>query len=247
MLRDLLDGVFNYFKVFKVASEYKLWKYLFYSGLISTFIGACLFYSAFQYGDIFGQSIFSWYKWDFGKDLISAIDDWVGIIIIAIFGVLIFKYIVLIVSSPIMSFLSEQYERQTTSFPALTSFSFLQVFQDLKRGVLLNLRNLFRELFIVGMLMVVGIFPVFTLFVAPLIFIVQSYFAGFGNLDYFLERHHDINGAVSFVKRYRFLAIGNGAVFLLLLMIPVLGWFIAPFFATLSGTIGAISRRELKN
>lgn len=242
MVKDLSDGLFKYLKVFQTASQFKLWKYLFYSGIFSMLAGALIFYLAYKLGDNLGGSLFNWYKWDFGSKVIDEMEDWIGGLLIGIFAILIFKYIVLIIASPFMSFASEQLERQLSAYPAHTNFSLSQALKDLNRGVVLNLRNLFRELFITLLLLILGLFPLITIAIPVVLFMVQAYYAGFGNLDYFMERHYNVKGAVAFVRKHRFLAIGNGSIFLLLLMIPVLGWFIAPFFATIAGTLAAVER-----
>ena len=42
-------------------------------------------------------------------------------------------------------------------------------------------------------------------------------------MDYTLERHFDYKSSVAVVRQNRGIAIGNGLVFLLLLLIPVIG------------------------
>ena len=207
MIKDFSEGVFNYLKVFRTATQYGLWKYLFFSGLLSMLVGALILYGAYSFGDNLGGSLFSWYKWETGSDFINKLEDWVGALLIAIVSVLIFKYIVLIISAPIMSFLSEQLERQVSSYPPHSNFSISQALGDLKRGIVLNLRNLSREILITLILLLLGLIPLLTIFIPVLIFIVQAFYAGFGNLDYFMERHFKVKGAVKFVKKHRFLAM----------------------------------------
>ena len=66
--------------------------------------------------------------------------------------------------------------------------------------------------------------------------LLQAYYAGFGNMDFFLERHYGVKGSASFVRRYNGAAFANGVIFLLILLIPVIGLVLAPFMATIAAT-----------
>ncbi len=69
---------------------------------------------------------------------------------------------------------------------------------------------------------------------------MQAYFAGFGNMDYTLERHFSYQKSIQFVKENKGIAIGNGLVFMLFLLIPFVGIiFIIPFSVT-SATIATV-------
>jgi CysZ protein len=61
-------------------------------------------------------------------------------------------------------------------------------------------------------------------------------------LDYTLERFYTVRQSVDFSQRHRGMAIGNGAVFLGLLAVPILGLFLAPALATAAATIAAVQR-----
>ena len=95
--------------------------------------------------------------------------------------------------------------------------------EQLIRAIRLNIRNLAKELLITIPILILKFIPGVNIFSTLLLFIVQAYYAGFGNMDYTLERHLTYRESVQFVKRNKGYAIGNGIVFMLFLLIPVLG------------------------
>jgi CysZ protein len=66
---------------------------------------------------------------------------------------------------------------------------------------------------------------------------MQAYFAGFGNMDYTLERHFSYQKSIFYVKNNRGLAIGNGIVFMLFLLIPFVGVILVHPFSVTAATI----------
>jgi len=62
-------------------------------------------------------------------------------------------------------------------------------------------------------------------------------------MDYTLERHFSIGESVRFVRANRWLAVGNGAVFMLILMTGI-GFLLAPPLATVAATIETAKRLE---
>jgi CysZ protein len=84
-------------------------------------------------------------------------------------------------------------------------------------------RNLILEVCITIPLLVLSLVPVLNFITAILLLLVQAYFAGFGNMDYTLERHYGYKESVQFVKEHKGVAIGNGIIFTLMLFIPFIG------------------------
>jgi len=56
-------------------------------------------------------------------------------------------------------------------------------------------------------------------------------------MDYTLERHLSYKQSIQFVNKYRGVAIGNGIIFMLMLLIPVIGIiFVLPLSVTAAST-----------
>jgi CysZ protein len=57
-------------------------------------------------------------------------------------------------------------------------------------------------------------------------------------LDYSMERHKkSTSESIYFIGNHKGLAIGNGMVFYLMHIIPVIGWIFAPAYAVIAATL----------
>ena len=89
------------------------------------------------------------------------------------------------------------------------------------------------ELLLTIPILLLGLLPVIGLLSTVLLFLVQAYYAGFGNMDYTLERHFNYKDSLNFVRKHRGVAVGNGIVFMLFLLIPIIGViFVLPLSVT---------------
>lgn len=192
--------------------------------------------------DDVGAWMAMWWPWDWGAGVVQTIASVFGGLIIAILGFLIFRQIILVVTAPIMSILSEKVEYLLTGRKE-SGWSLGRLVRDVVRGLRIALRNLVKELFFTIVLLLLGLVPVVTPFTTVLIFLVQSYYAGFGNMDFALERHFGYRDSVRFVGRHKAVALGNGIVFMLLLFTFV-GFLVALPLGTIAATIDVIKRLE---
>ena len=110
MIRDFTDMINAYLAAFGMASRYKLYPYLLYSGLLSLAVGLLIFSTAYGLSDELGSFLIDIYPFDWGIVIIEAIADWFSGILIALLGFFLYKYIILILVGPIMSPLSEKLE-----------------------------------------------------------------------------------------------------------------------------------------
>jgi CysZ protein len=153
-------------------------------------------------------------------------------LILVFFYFSLFKYLFLIIGSPLFAYLSERTEAiiEGRDF----TFSFGQLLKDMIRGIKLALRNMFWQTVYTVSILILSFFPVIG-WVTPLISLfVECYYYGFSMLDYSCERHKlSPSASIAFIAKRRGLAVGNGLVFYLFHCIP----FLAPSYAVVAATI----------
>jgi len=244
MFRGIIDGFGSYFSVLGFISKHRLYSYFLISGIISLIIGGAIVGVAYFFSDNLGALLFQLYPFESGSEYVLKILNAAAFGLVLILGFIVYKYLLLICISPFMAPLSAKVESIITGESTSSKFSLRQTSYEIIRGIRLSIRNLIRELGVTFILILIGLIPIFTVFITPLLFLVQSYYAGFANFDYYLERRANLKQSIMYVKQNRGLAIGNGAGFILLLLIPVLGLFLAPVMATVAATKSAIEARS---
>ncbi len=222
MIKNILSGIQAYFGSLSLISKLNLWKYFAVPMLISLITAIAIFTSAYGLSDNVGRFISKIWVWDWGKEAFTTISTVIGGLVIIVIGLILFKHIIMALSAPFMSPVSEKIEAHLTGNAPHSNrnTSFLQ---QLWRGIRVNGRNLIMELLISIPLLLLKFIPVVNILSSILLFTVQAYYAGFGNMDYTLERHFKYDESTVFVRKNRGLAIGNGTVFILLLLIPFIG------------------------
>jgi CysZ protein len=148
----------------------------------------------------------------------------------------LFKYLFLIIGSPLFAYLSEKTEAiiEGKDFP----FSWPQFVKDIVRGIKLALRNtLWQSVYTISLLLL-SLFPVIGWITPVIILFIECYYYGFSMLDYSCERHKlSPAESISFIGRHKGLAVGNGMVFYLMHLLPIVGCILAPAYAVVAATI----------
>ncbi|MBU2921717.1 EI24 domain-containing protein [Winogradskyella psychrotolerans] len=223
MINNILKGIQAYTGTFALISKLKLWKYFAIPILISIVTATIIGLSAYGFSDNMGRFIAKVWVWDWGKATFTTISTFIGGIMIVAIGLILYKHIIMALSAPFMSPVSEKIETHLTGVEQHnhrnTSFK-----DQLWRGIRINIRNLAKELLVTIPILLLNFIPLIgNIASSVILFLVQSYYAGFGNMDYTLERHFKYRESINFVGRYKGIAIGNGMVFMLFLLIPVIG------------------------
>ncbi|WP_299223730.1 EI24 domain-containing protein [uncultured Psychroserpens sp.] len=222
MIKNIFKGIQAYSGALSLISKLKLWKYFFIPIAISVITAIIIGLSAYGLSDNIGRFIAKIWVWDFGKETFTAISTLIGAIVVLAIGLILYKHIIMALSAPFMSPVSEKIEAHLMGKESHehrnTSFK-----EQLWRGIRINMRNLAKELLITIPILLLKLIPIVNIFSTVLLFLIQAYYAGFGNMDYTLERHFKYRDSIQFVRKHKGIAIGNGIVFILFLLIPVIG------------------------
>ncbi|MDQ3550629.1 MAG: EI24 domain-containing protein [Bacteroidota bacterium] len=244
MLKEIVISIQSFFEAHMFIKKHRLWKWI----LIPGFIYTILF--------IFGMYFF----WQSSNDAVTWLSSRIGLenwlqkqrsewlsfffmmmglilrLVLVFFYFSLFKFLFLILGSPVFAYISEKTESilEGRDFP----FSFKQLMKDAWRGIKLALRNAVWQTIYIFSLLLLSLFPLVG-WISPLIaLLVECYYYGFSMLDYSCERNKlSPSQSIDFIGRHKGLAIGNGMMFYLMHTIVIVGWILAPSYAVVAATL----------
>jgi CysZ protein len=241
MLKEIIISLQAYYHTHRFIIKHRLWKWILIPGLIYSIlfcVGIYLFYvsssSAIEFM-LQKSGIAEWIKNSWLSFLLIFAQIILNLILL-LFYFSLFKYLFLIIGSPLFAYLSEKTEAiiEGKEFP----FSFKQLMKDILRGIRLALRNMLWQTVYTISILILSFIPVIGWVTPLLALLVECYYLGFSMLDYSCERNKlSTAQSIRFIGRHKGLAIGNGMVFYLMHFIPILGWLLAPSYAVIAATI----------
>lgn len=241
-VKELLAGFNGYPKAHRVIMKHKLWPWIAVPGVMSFVYLLVLVILGTTFLPGVSASINQNWVPDFLSGgatyyLVSVL-LWLFLIIA---GYLSYQQIILILFSPILGYVSETVETKIYQQPP-PEFSLKDLIRDILRGLTINLRNLGWMLLLTGMAWLLSIIPLVGALISPfLIILIQSYYSGFGLVDYTLERkRYSVSESIAFVHQNKGRVTGVGLGFVLLLLVPLIGWFFAPGYGSVAATLAAL-------
>ncbi len=252
MLQEIIIAIQAYFKAHRFIVKNKLWKWIVIPGIIYALLFVAGFYLFWESSAHIIDYFFSktgikvWMQKDHGSLLrfLFIFGQVVLQLILILFYFSWFKYLFLIIGSPVFAWLSEKTESliNNKSYP----FNLRQFFRDIKRGISIAIRNtLWQTVYTVSVL-ILAVIPVVGWATPVLALFIECFYLGFSMLDYTSERKGlSSSQSIDFIGDHKGLAIGNGMVFYLLHLLPVLGWVIAPGYAVIAATLSLQSPQNI--
>jgi CysZ protein len=218
---------------------------------LSYFLGNTLYHyvSDYIYASIGFSQHTGWFMQILGFLLKSVLFIFFKIIFFFLFYFLS-GYIILILLSPLLSYISEKTEKilKQREYPFSWSVWMRQWWRSLK----LSLRNMFLLIVLILLVLFITFIPLIGWLVSPfaviLIFLLNAYFFGFSFMDYSFERKNlSISQSIKMVRKNKGLTVALGSFFLISYLIPYLGYFLAPFLAIFVTVAASMAVEEIKN
>ncbi|MEN9685174.1 MAG: hypothetical protein RLZZ28_960 [Bacteroidota bacterium] len=244
VLKEMIIAIQAYFEAHRFIQQHRLWKWILIPGIIYSLLF------------IFGMYFFSHTSSSFIEWIIlkTGLKSWLDTInssflgflftmgslllwlILMLFYFSLFKYVFLIIGSPVFSYLSEKTEAiiEGKEYPV----SIAQLWKDMKRGITIAARNsLWQTVYTISILLL-SLIPLVGWLTPILAILVECYYYGFSMLDYSMERHKRSPAeSIFFIGTHKGLAIGNGLIFYLMHLVPIIGWLLAPSYSVVAATL----------
>lgn len=252
MLKEIIVAVQSYYKAHNFIREHKLWKWIIIPGIIYTI----LFIISIYFFGVTANNFIEWISlktglrnWldKNGTGLLGFLFAFAGVmlwLIQMLFYFSLFKYIWLIVGSPVFAYLSEK----TASIIENKEFVFnsKQFIKDILRGIKIAIRNCLWQSVYMFSILLLSLIPIAGWLTPLLALLVECYYYGFSMLDYSFERKkYSASESIYLIGNHKGLAIGNGLLFYLMQLIPVAGWVLAPTYAVVAATLSLHEVKEL--
>jgi len=244
MLKEIIIAIQAYGKAHRFISIHKLWRWIIIPGILYMLlfvISMYLFWNTATNAVAYLNNITGLRAWleRMNSGWISflvSFGELVLTLLMLLFYFSLFKYLWLIIGSPLFAWLSEKTEAliEERDYP----FNLQQFLKDIWRGIRLAIRNTLWQTVYTVAIILFGLIPLFG-WVAPVIALfIECYYYGFSMLDYSCERHKlSPTESIDYIASHKGLAIGNGVVFYLMHLVPIIGWIFAPAYAVVAATI----------
>jgi len=232
-------GLKSYGRAWRLARTARLWPLLILPGLISLLYFPAIAYLTWRFGGrltgyVWDHWLPAFLKQPYLEWIITAALWLLGLYL----GFILFRNVIMILYSPVLGFLSGKTEEKAqpeSPRPDLKK----GILSGAVRGITMSLVSLFLEVgcfvFCVLLLLVPVIGQIAMVVVLPA---AQMFLAGHGFMDPPLERRKvSVKESFRFVWQHRGRTLGCGCGFVLLSLIPVIGWFLAPTLGIVAGTL----------
>jgi CysZ protein len=247
LLKEIVIAVQSWGETHRFIHQHRLFKWIIIPGIIYTalFIAGML---------VFWQSsdgVVSWVSRQLSIEtwLQKERSEWLSFLfvmtgmmlrlVLVLFYFSLFKYLILVIGSPVFAYLSEKTEAIIEGKPHF--FNWPELKKDCIRNSKLSLRNCGWQSVYLLSLILLSLVPVVGWITPVIALLMECYYFGFSMLDYSFARiKYTPAQSIAITGRHKGLAIGNGLLFYIMHVVIVL----APAYAVIAATL---SVHKVKN
>lgn len=240
MLKEIVIAIQSWSEAHRFIRQHKLWKWILIPGIVYTalfIVGMYFFWPA-------ADDAISWISEQLKIDtwLQQKRSQWLSfffvmmgmmlrLIMVMIFFAL-FKYLILIIGSPLFAYLSEKTEAIIENKEH--SLNWKELKKDAFRSIRMALRNsIWQTVYLLG-LAIMSLLPLIGWITPVIALFMECYYYGFSMLDYsFARNKFTRQQSIDFIGRHKGLAIGNGIIFYLMHVAIIF----APAYAIIAATL----------
>jgi CysZ protein len=240
LLKEIVIAFQSWREANSFIEKHRLWKWILISGIVYTIlfvIGMYFFWKSAD-GAVNWASeqmrIESWLQKK-RSGWLSFFFVMTGVmlrLVLVLFYFSLFKYLILIIGSPVFAYLSEKTEANIENKEH--AFDRKELKKDAIRSVRIALRNCLLQILYFTGLVLMSLLPLVGWITPIIAVLMECYYYGFSMLDYsFARSQFTPQQSAHFIGRHKGLAIGNGILFYLMHIAIIL----APAYGIIAATL----------
>ncbi len=240
MLKEIVIAVQSLGEAHRFIQKHRLFKWIIIPGIIYTILFIAGMFFFWQSSD----TVISWISRQLRIEawLQKERSEWLSFLfvmmgmmlrlIMVLFYFSLFKFLILIIGSPVFAYLSEKTEAIMEGKEH--SFNWSELKKDAARGIRLALRNAgWQSVYLVA-LVLLSLIPLAGWITPVIALLMECYYFGISMLDYsFARNRFSLSQSIAFTGRHKGLAVGNGLLFFLMHIVIIL----APAYAVIAATL----------
>jgi CysZ protein len=247
LLKEIVIAVQSWGEAHRFIQKHRLFKWIIIPGIVYTLLFIAGMFFFWQSSD----GVVSWISRQLSIEawLQKERSEWLSFffvmmgmmlrLILVLFYFSLFKYLILIIGSPVFAYLSEKTEAIIEGKEY--SLNWPELKKDVIRGIKLALRSAgWQSVYLVALILL-SLIPLVGWITPIIALLMECYYFGLSMLDYSFARNNFTPAqSIAFTGRHKGLAIGNGLLFYIMHIVIIL----APAYAVVAATL---SVHKVKN
>jgi CysZ protein len=241
-MHRFLQGLRSYGPAAGLVFKAGLWVHLLIPGLIALLYFPAVVWVALVYGGSFAAYVRDHWLPEFLRNGVM-----VGLITVTLgalgiyTGFMLFRNVVMILYAPVLTYMSARTEAKARPGVPLSDAG-EGIVRGAVRGITMSLASLALAVACLILCLFLLLVPIIgQLGMIVLLPLTQMFLAGHGFIDPTLERRAlGVRDSLRFAWRHRLVVAGCGCGFVLLSLVPVIGWCLGPTLGVVTGTLVAL-------